>query len=365
MSQPQADILIACLGEGADETCAQQILDVVRPANRLASSRPFGARLLTVWGGELSRALVHQVEALPGVRRAFALRDGARLHSHWPLGGGTDVALGPNAAIGRGVVVIAGPCSVETEDQVLETAERVAAAGARALRGGVFKPRTSPYSFAGLGQRGLEILASAREQSGLPVVSEVLEPAQLDLMADHVDMLQIGSRNMHNSALLFQVGAHPKGRPVLLKRGFGATIDELLEAAEYVLLGRLAAGHDRPGLVLCERGVRSFEPTVPFTLDPAVVPTLRERSQLPVIVDPSHAARSGDQVVPLARSAMAAGADGLIVEVHPRPPEAWCDGHHCLDMDGFERLMRECETGGASDSRGVPEPFGELGDRST
>ncbi|MBW2454721.1 MAG: 3-deoxy-7-phosphoheptulonate synthase [Deltaproteobacteria bacterium] len=346
MIQPVRHVLIACLTEGADGQCAQQILDVVRPDNRSASSRRFGDRLLTVWGGErggeLDDKLVDQVEALPGVRRAFALRDGARLHSHWPLGGGTEVELGRSAAIGRGLVVIAGPCTVETEDQVVETAERVAAAGAKALRGGIFKPRTSPYSFAGLGERGLEYLGRARERSGLPVVSEVLEPAQLDLMAEHVDMLQIGSRNMHNSALLFQVGAHPKGRPVLLKRGFGATIDELLDAAEYVLLGRLAAGHDRPGLVLCERGVRSFEPTAPFTLDPAVVPTLRERCQLPVIVDPSHAARSRELVVPLARSALAAGADGLIVEVHPDPPEAWCDGHHCLDLDSFQHLMTEC-----------------------
>jgi len=345
MTQPERDILIACLGDDAPEGSADRIVALVAPTKPDASSRRFGTRLVTAWGSALPPEVVDQVAALPGVTRTFVLRAGQRLHSAWPTDGSTEVELSPGAVCGQGVLVIAGPCSVETESQVVETAERVAAAGAKALRGGVFKPRTSPYSFAGLGARGLEYLVRARERSGLPVVSEVLEPAQLELMAEHVDMLQIGSRNMHNSALLFQVGAHPRGRPVLLKRGFGATVEELLDAAEYVLLGRLAAGHDRPGLVLCERGVRSFEPTAPYTLDPAAVPTLRERCQLPIIVDPSHAARSQELVFPLARAALAAGADGLIVEVHPDPPTAWCDGHHCLDMDRFARLMGEC--GGA------------------
>ncbi len=343
MIAPQRHILIACLADDAPPDCPERILELARVGDAPEScSRRFGPRLLTVWMSELPDELVQHIGELSGVDRALALRGEERLYSHWPLGASAGVALGPQAVCGQGVTVIAGPCSVESEAQVIETAERVAEAGAKALRGGVFKPRTSPYSFAGLGERGLEYLVAARERSGLPVVSEVLEPAQLDLMAHHVDMLQVGSRNMHNSALLFQVGAHRAGRPVLLKRGFGATIDELLEAAEYVLLGRLAAGHNEPGLVLCERGVRSFEPTTPFTLDPAAVPTIRQRCTLPVIVDPSHAAKTREMVSPLARAALATGADGLIVEVHPDPPQAWCDGHHCLDLDRFDHLMEEC-----------------------
>ena len=346
MTTVQRHILIACLADDAPPQCADRILRLVGGAEPESCSRRFGNKLLAVWVRELPDELVQQVEALPGVRRALALRGPERLYSHWPIGDGTDVELRPGAVFGQGVVVIAGPCSVESEAQMVETAQRVAEAGAKALRGGVFKPRTSPYSFAGLGRRGLEYLVCARQRSGLPVVSEVLDPAQLDLLADQVDMLQIGSRNMHNSALLFQVGAHPAGRPVLLKRGFGATIDELLDAAEYVLLGRLAAGHDQPGLVLCERGVRSFDPSAPFTLDPAAVPTIRQRCKLPVIVDPSHAAKTRELVLPLSRAALATGADGLIVEVHPDPPRAWCDGHHCLDMESFRRLMEECGQSG-------------------
>lgn len=343
MTTAQRHTLIACLTEGAPPDCAERIQKLAGLGETPeCCSRRFGPKLLTLWVSDLPDDVVQQVGALPGVVRALALRGTERLFTHWPLSDSAHVALGPQAVCGQGVMVIAGPCSVESEAQVIETAEQVAEAGAKALRGGVFKPRTSPYSFAGLGERGLEYLVQARERSGLPVVSEVLEPSQLDLLAQHVDMLQIGSRNMHNSALLFQVGAHPTGRPVLLKRGFGATIGELLDAAEYVLLGRLAAGQDQPGLVLCERGVRSFEPSAPFTLDPAAVPTIRQRSTLPVIVDPSHAAKTREMVLPLARAALATGADGLIVEVHPDPPEAWCDGHHCLDFSDFRHLMDAC-----------------------
>jgi len=235
--------------------------------------------------------------------------------------------------------VIAGPCSVEGPRQIAEIAAGVADAGARVLRGGVFKPRSSPYDFGGLGERGLRMMVGAGKRSGLPIITEVLDPTCLDLVAEHADILQIGSRNMHNTSFLFALGAHPRGKPALLKRGFGATVEELLSAAEYFLLGRLAAGHRDPGLILCERGVRTFESSTRFTLDVAAIPVLRRRTHLPVIVDPSHPAGDRGLVASLAAAAIAAGADGLLVEVHTDPERAWCDGDQSLDLAMFRELM--------------------------
>ena len=278
-----------------------------------------------------------RLEFLSGVR---VLAPGERLGSlsenqpFSPVLVGDDVRIG-----GEAPVVIAGPCSVESHEQTLDIARSVKEAGAQMLRGGVFKPRTSPYSFGGMGEQGLETLCEARRLTGLPFVTEVLDVEVLDLVAERADMFQIGSRNMQNTSLLFQVGAHPSGKPVLLKRGFGATLEEWLEAAEYVLLGRFFAGHDDPGLVLCERGIRSFEHSLRFTLDVGAIPEVHARSRLPVIADPSHAAGRRERVPALARAAIAAGSDGLLVEVHSDPDTAWSDGAQCLTPESFQKTM--------------------------
>ena len=216
---------------------------------------------------------------------------------------------------------------------MVEAAQGVAAAGAAMLRGGAYKPRTSPGSFQGLGEPGLRHLAHARAQTGLPIVTEVLDPRQVELVAETADMLQVGSRNMQNTTLLREVGRC--GKPVLLKRGAAATVDELLGAADYIL----EAGN--PHVVLCERGVRSFDPSTRYLLDLAVVPNLRARTGLPVIVDPSHGTGRRDLILPMARAAVAVGADGLLIEVHPTPELALSDGHQALTIAAFSDLMDE------------------------
>jgi len=230
--------------------------------------------------------------------------------------------------------MIAGPCSVESEEQTLATARAVKKAGATALRGGAFKPRTSPYSFQGLKEEGLKILAAAREETGLAVVTEVLAETDVALVTSYADVLQIGARNMQNYRLLEAVGREPK--PVLLKRGPSATLDELLLAAEYVL----NAGN--PNVILCERGIRTFETHTRYTLPLASVPWLHERTHLPVVVDPSHGTGHAHLVTRMAAAAVAAGADGLIVEVHPSPETALSDGFQSLTFEQFEELMQLC-----------------------
>ncbi len=237
--------------------------------------------------------------------------------------------------VGNGTVgVIAGPCSVESVEQILAAAQAVRRAGATGLRGGAFKPRTSPYSFQGLKRRGLELLAAARELTGLAVVTEVMTPEQVELVAEYADVLQVGARNMQNYALLRAVGESKK--PVLLKRGPAATMDEFLLAAEYIL------DQGNSQVILCERGIRTFETHTRYTLPLATVPYLHERTHLPVIVDPSHGTGVASLVPPMCLAAIAAGADGLIVEVHPDPQHALSDGKQSLTPDAFEQTMREC-----------------------
>jgi 3-deoxy-7-phosphoheptulonate synthase len=232
---------------------------------------------------------------------------------------------------GDRIVVAAGPCSVETREQTLRAAKAVREAGASILRGGAYKPRTSPYSFQGLGEEGLRILAEARETVGLPVVTEVLSPEDVELVERYADMLQIGARNMQNYPLLKRVGR--ARTPVLLKRGFSSTIEELLSSAEYIL--REGNGM----VVLCERGIRTFEPSTRFTLDLSAVPILKEVTHLPVMVDPSHGTGRRSLIEPMSRASVAAGADGLMVEVHPEPERALSDGEQSLDPEGFRSLM--------------------------
>jgi 3-deoxy-7-phosphoheptulonate synthase len=237
-----------------------------------------------------------------------------------------DVLIG-----GEKIVVIAGPCSVESREQILEVARSAKASGASMLRGGAFKPRTLPYSFQGLGVEGLNLLAEAREETGLPVVTEVMSPENVGIVEEHADVLQIGARNAQNYPLLKRVGEASK--PVLLKRGLSSTIEEWLSAAEYVLNG----GNE--SVILCERGIRSFQRLTRFTLDLTAVPLLKEVTHLPVVVDPSHGTGQRSLVSPMARAAVAAGADGLMIEVHPRPEEARSDGTQSLKLEGFRALM--------------------------
>ncbi len=228
---------------------------------------------------------------------------------------------------GGNFALIAGPCTVESRDQVLETARVVRDAGAAMFRGGAYKPRTSPYAFQGLGAEGLRLLAEAREETGLPIVTELMDVRDVDAVAEVADVVQIGARNMQNYALLAEVGR--SGLPVMIKRGLAATLEELLMAAEYVLK------EGNPNVILCERGIRTFETAYRFTLDLTAIPVLHELTHLPVIVDPSHAAGRRELVEPLSLAAAAAGADGIIVEVHPNPDEAICDGPQALHADEF------------------------------
>ncbi|MHC4953070.1 MAG: 3-deoxy-7-phosphoheptulonate synthase [Planctomycetota bacterium] len=235
-------------------------------------------------------------------------------------------------AIGRDFVIIAGPCAVESKQQMLEAAWHVNHAGGHMLRGGAYKPRTSPHSFQGLGERGLEILKVAREETGLPIVTEVMDARQLDLVRDCADILQVGSRNMQNFTLLKELGRVET--PVLLKRGMSATLEEWLGAADYILAG----GNSR--VILCERGIRTFGSCTRNTLDLGIVPVAKARSSLPVIVDPSHATGRPDLILPMSLAAVAAGADGLLVEVHPDPPRALCDSDQQITPAAFGELVR-------------------------
>jgi 3-deoxy-7-phosphoheptulonate synthase len=230
-------------------------------------------------------------------------------------------------------IVMAGPCSVETRDQLMETAHAVKRAGARVLRGGAYKPRTSPYDFQGLEEEGLKLLAEARQQTGLKIVTEVVTAEDVDLVAEYADILQVGARNMQNFALLKRLGN--ARRPVLLKRGMSSTVKELLLSAEYI------ASHGNDQIILCERGIRTFETATRNTLDLAAVPLLREMSHLPIVVDPSHGTGRRSLVCPASKAALVIGADGLILEVHPRPEEAWSDGPQSLTLSGFDEIMGE------------------------
>ncbi len=270
---------------------------------------------------------------LPGIQEILQITKPFKLASREFQPRNTVVHVAGVAIGGDEVVMMAGPCSVEDELMLLETARFVAAQGARILRGGAFKPRTSPYSFQGLGEKGLQMLSAARDETGLGVVSEVVAPADVEMVARHVDMLQVGTRNMQNYALLQEVGR--SGKPILLKRGMSSTVEEWLLAAEYIL------SQGNRDVVLCERGIRTFETSTRFTLDLNSVPLVRELSHLPVVVDPSQGTGRWSLVRPMSLAAVAAGAQGLIVEVHPQPDQALSDGAQSLDFETFERLMRE------------------------
>jgi 3-deoxy-7-phosphoheptulonate synthase len=280
------------------------------------------------------------LEGQPGVDRVVPILKPYKLaSSQITHGERTVLDISGRKVGGEHFALIAGPCTVETREQTMETARVVRDAGATLLRGGAYKPRTSPYAFQGLGVEGLKLLAEAKAETGLPVVTELMDIGDLEPVLEVADVIQIGARNMQNYPLLAEIGR--SGRPALLKRGLSSTLDELLMAAEYILK------EGNPSVMLCERGIRTFETAYRFTLDLMAVPVLKELSHLPVIVDPSHAAGRRDLVLPLSLAAAAVGADGIIVEVHPNPDEAICDGPQALRADGFAEYALAVERAAA------------------
>jgi 3-deoxy-7-phosphoheptulonate synthase len=305
----------------------------------------------TIIGCIGDESLLHEValRSLPGVESVTPILKPYKLASREFAVDRTVVRVGGRDAQasfgGTAITVIAGPCSVENREMLLETATLVQSAGATMLRGGAFKPRTSPYAFQGLGAEALRLLAEVRAETGMPVVTEVMDTRQVDLVAEHADMLQVGARNMQNFALLAELGR--VRRPILLKRGLSATIKELLMAAEYIMAN---GNHD---IVLCERGIRTFETATRNTLDISAIPVLKRESHLPVIVDPSHAGGDASLVGPLAFAAIAAGADGPIIEVHPDPECALSDGDQSLAPPAFTRMMQQLDAFAVAAGRSI------------
>ncbi len=305
--------------------------------------REFGYRIHTIEGEERVvigivgvgdvTACLESLEATPGVERAMRISAPYKFVSKEFKKERTQMRIHNVDLGGDEFVVMAGPCSVESERQIMETAEAVAMSGAKILRGGAYKPRTSPYDFQGMEEAGLKILAKAREATGLAIITEVMSEKDVTLVADYSDIMQIGARNMQNFSLLKALGKC--GRPVMLKRGMSSTIKELLMSAEYV------TAHGNPNVILCERGIRTFETATRNTCDITAVPVLNEMTHLPVVLDPSHATGKRSLVPALARAAVAIGADALIIEVHPCPEKAVSDGAQSLTLDGFAQLMRD------------------------
>lgn len=278
---------------------------------------------------------IESLKSADGVENAFPILQPFKLVSREVKKQKSPIHV-DNVTIGDGgFVVMAGPCSVEGYDQLIKTADSVAASGAQILRGGAYKPRTSPYDFQGLAEEGLKLLAEASRRTGLKVITEVLDTEDVELVAEYADILQVGARNMQNFALLKKLGEI--SRPVMLKRGLSATIKEFLLSAEYIVT------HGNPNVILCERGIRTFETATRNTLDLAAVPLLNELTHLPVIVDPSHATGKRSLVHPLAKAAVAVGADGLMIEVHPTPETAWSDGPQSLRLEEFAKMMEDLQ----------------------
>jgi 3-deoxy-7-phosphoheptulonate synthase len=324
--------LIMMSGQAPDDQVEDVLLRLSEAGSygRVAPGRD--AIVISAFGDrEMIRSL--SLEDIPGVEKVLPVSKPYKLVSSDASPERTVIQVRGRRIGGDYFGLIAGPCTVESREQTLETARAVNAAGATMLRGGAFKPRTSPYSFQGLGSEALAILAEAREDTGLPLVTEVLDPRQLEEVVETADVLQIGARNMQNFLLLAEVGKTDK--PVLLKRGASASLEELLMAAEYILK------EGNPRVILCERGIKTFERSTRFTLDISAVPVLQEETHLPVIVDPSHPAGRRELVPALARAAVAAGADGIIVEAHPAPEEALCDGPHLIPTARFGAFADE------------------------
>ncbi|MFF3436766.1 3-deoxy-7-phosphoheptulonate synthase [Streptosporangium sp. NPDC002721] len=327
--------MVIVMGPGATREDVEAIVEIIGAAGGEAFVSRGVSRTIIGLVGDIAQFATLDLRGMPGVADVMRVsapyklvsRDNHPERSTVRVGG---VPIGPDT-----VTLIAGPCAVETPGQTLEAALMAKAAGATLLRGGAYKPRTSPYAFQGLGEAGLRILADVREETGLPIVTEVVDADDVELVASYADMLQVGTRNAQNFALLQAVGA--SGKPVMLKRGMSATIEEWLMAAEYV------AQRGNLDIVLCERGIRTFETATRNTLDVSAVPLAQRLSHLPVIVDPSHSGGHRDLVLPLTRAAVAAGADGVIIDVHPHPEQALCDGPQALVHGDLEELARVME----------------------
>jgi 3-deoxy-7-phosphoheptulonate synthase len=318
----------------------QAVIDRIEACG--ARAHPSRGEEVTIIGaiGDREHVARLELEGAPGVAQVVPILKPYKLASNQVRGGErTVIEIDGRPIGGDHFAMIAGPCTVESRDQTLDTARIVRDAGATLFRGGAYKPRTSPYAFQGLGQEGLRLLAEAKAQTGLPVVTELMDARDLEPVLEVADVIQVGARNMQNYPLLAEIGR--SGCPALIKRGLSSTLEELLMAAEYVLK------EGNPNVMLCERGIRTFETAYRFTLDLTAVPVLKELSHLPVIVDPSHAAGRRDLVLPLSLAAAAAGADGLIVETHPRPEDAICDGPQALRTDIFAAFVEHVERAAA------------------
>ena len=341
--------MLVVMQRGASSEDVDRVISIIAEMGYEGRAMPGAQRTAVGLIGNDGRVDSSRLEALPGVAEVIHISQPYKQVSREWRTENTVVTIAPGVAVGgNDVVVIGGPCSVESEEQIMTAARLVKAAGGTALRGGAFKPRSSPYSFQGMGRRGLELLARAREATGLAIVTEAMDPEGAREVADIADCIQIGARNMQNYSLLKTVGKLNKA--VLIKRGMAATISDLLLSAEYVL----AEGNDK--VILCERGVRSFDPAARNMLDLTAIPIVHRLSHLPIIADPSHGTGLRDKVIPMARAAVAAGADGVIVEVHPEPDRALSDGAQSLYPDQFTQMVAELRAVAAAIGRKIPTP---------
>ena len=342
--------MLIVMRHGATDEEIRGVCDVIQEMGYQARPMPGKQRTAVGLVGNDGRVDASRLEGLPGVQEVIHVSKPYKQVSREWKDDNTVVRLGGGLAVGgTDVVAIAGPCSVESETQILETARQVLEAGAVILRGGAWKPRTSPYSFQGLGRPGLRLLAQARAETGLLICTEAMDPDGVGWVADVADIVQIGARNMQNFSLLKAAGRC--GRPVLLKRGMAGTVTELLLSAEYLL----AEGN--PQVMLCERGVRGFDTTTRYLLDLTVIPVVHKLSHLPIVADPSHGTGLREQVIPMARAAVAAGADGIMVEVHPQPDRALSDGDQSLYPEQFADLMRQTRVIAEAIGRKLAQPL--------
>lgn len=325
--------MIIIMKPDASEEQVQQVVERLESIG--ARGHVSKGEFLTIIGaiGDDEQIKTLPLDAMPGVEKVQPILKPFKLASRQSHPDDTVVTVRGKSIGGNAFGLVAGPCSVESEEQYLMAARQARDAGASMLRGGAYKPRTSPYSFQGMGEEGLKIMAAAREETGLPIVTELMDPRDVETVLKYADIIQIGTRNMQNFHLLSEVGRVE--RPVLLKRGMSATVEELLMAAEYVLK------EGNSDVILCERGIRTFETATRFTLDLSAVPVIKKQSHLPVVVDPSHASGKRDLVLPLSLASVAVGADGLLVETHPDPEQALCDGSQSLPADDFKRFAEE------------------------
>ena len=325
--------MIIVLKKDATQETIEHVVEKIKGAGLAVHISKGKERTIIGAIGDESLLATKALEALPGVESVMPIMKPYKLVSREFKKENSVIDISGVKIGDTGIQVIAGPCSVESRDSLVDCARQVKAAGASILRGGAFKPRTSPYDFQGLGTDGLKLLAEARKETGLPIISELMDPRDTELMCEYVDIIQIGARNMQNFRLLMEVGK--AGKPVLLKRGLSATLKEFLMSAEYI------ASQGNSQIILCERGIRTFETATRNTLDLSAVPVLKEETHLPIFIDPSHSAGRWNLVAPLAKAAIAVGADGLMIEVHTDPENALCDGAQSLKPSKFARLMDE------------------------